>query len=68
MSEQNIFEWLPAPSLSERPFLCTDDSANNAKQQPFSKATMSLPLLKRGVNEYLRRGVPASKLVLAMPW
>ena len=29
---------------------------------------MSLPLLKRGVNEYLRRGVPASKLVLAMPW
>ena len=35
---------------------------------PFTQAKMPLPFLKASVAEFVRRGVPASSLVLAMPF
>ena len=59
---------LTARSLANTAVLLADESAIHSDQTPFSPAQMSLALLKKGVEEYQRRGVPASKLVLALPW
>ena len=44
------------------------EAGKSLTSSDFQKANMPLPLMKKGVSQYLDHGIPVSKLILAFPW